>query len=531
MPAFNDPRFGNSTRVGVHALLARLESGNKLSIQFSGMRNPYDFAYNIAGEAFIFDSDMEWDVNSPWYREVNTIHAIPGGDGGYRNGTGKFQDEYFDVIPALRHLRRGSPVGVETYQSYAYPAKFFDNLLEADWSRGRLLYTALTANGATYAGRQDLGEFVHGEPMPITDVEIGPDGNVYFTTGGGASNGGLYKVTWTGTRPAQPDMAGILAVVRQPQPLSSWGWANIERIKTAMGSATFGTDLERLARNASAASADRSRALLEMQRHGAVPSVGLLTALARDRDAGVRATVVFVAGLQQTEARAVAAAGLKDTDPVVQRRAAEALIRLGLTPGQPSFAPIADIYALLASPDRFVRYAGRLALEHTPRSEWSARVLADTNPVSQTEGLLALVNTKTSEADLTPVFERIVALMRRTTLATELKIRVLRAFEVAATEATSGVSAAVKTQVYDALIGQFPAPAAMRPADTFIACTAVVPGTTVAGCQTTHFRASHGQGARLHGTAWRHRQGDGRDAPGRYGPAWPDRLHVRATAG
>ena len=34
---------------------------------FSGMRNPYDFAYNLAGEAFVFDSDMEWDVTAPAY--------------------------------------------------------------------------------------------------------------------------------------------------------------------------------------------------------------------------------------------------------------------------------------------------------------------------------------------------------------------------------------------------------------------------------------------------------------------------------
>ena len=141
LPQFNDPRFGNSTRIGVHATVWRLQPDKKYSLFFSGMRNPYDFAYNLAGEAFTFDSDMEWDVNAPWYREVRTVHMIPGGDAGYRNGTGKFQDEYFDTIPALRHLRRGSPVGVEFYQSYAYPAKFFDNLFEADWSRGRLLYT------------------------------------------------------------------------------------------------------------------------------------------------------------------------------------------------------------------------------------------------------------------------------------------------------------------------------------------------------------------------------------------------------
>ena len=197
---------------------------NKFSLLFSGMRNPYDFAYNLAGEAFTFDSDMEWDVNSPWYREVRTVHLIPGGDAAIATAPASSRTSTSTSLPALRHLRRGSPVGVETYQSYAYPSTFFDNLFEADWSRGRLLYTALTPSGRRrYRGREDLAEFVHGEPMPITDLEVGPDGNIYFTTGGNAGTGGLYKVTWTGAKPAQPDMTGILAVVRQPQPLSSLG--------------------------------------------------------------------------------------------------------------------------------------------------------------------------------------------------------------------------------------------------------------------------------------------------------------------
>ena len=71
--------------------------------------------------------------------------------------------------------------------------------------------------------------------MPITDLEVGPDGNIYLTTGGAAGQGGLYKVSWTGAKPAQPDMTGILAVVRQPQPLSSWGWAAIERVEDVDG--------------------------------------------------------------------------------------------------------------------------------------------------------------------------------------------------------------------------------------------------------------------------------------------------------
>jgi putative heme-binding domain-containing protein len=483
LPAWRDPRFGNSTKEGMHGPLIRYQPDNgRFSLQYTGLRNAYDFAYNLSGEAFTFDSDMEWDVNSPWYREVRTVHMIPGGDAGYRNGTGKFQDSYFDTLPALRHLRRGSPVGVETYQAYAYPTRFFDNLFEADWSRGRLLYTALTTSGATYTGREDLAEFVHGEPMPITDLEVGPDGNIYFTTGGANGTGGLYKIVWTGQRPAQPDMAGILGVVRQPQPLSSWGWAAIEAAKSRMGAQQFGAELEKLARSSSAPAADRVRAVLEMQRHGAAPSGALMRALMTDGNADVRAAVVYVAGVQNSpDARAVAAAALRDASPVVKRRAAESLVRQGLQAGQPSFAPVADIYALLGHADPFVRYAGRLALEHTPRAEWAPLVMKESNLVAQTEGLLALANTKTSDADLAPVFERLVALMRRPNTSATDKVRVLRAFQVAATEMTGGASADVKKQVYDALIGQFPTRASLG-TETLNGCNHRHPGTNEAAC-------------------------------------------------
>ena len=40
-----------------------------------------------------------------------------------------------------------------------------------------------------------------------------------------------------------------------------------------------------------------------------------------------------------------------------------------------------------------MRYSGRLALEHTPRNEWMPLVMAETNVVALTEGLLALADT------------------------------------------------------------------------------------------------------------------------------------------
>jgi putative heme-binding domain-containing protein len=450
------PNFGTSAREGAHSAIFDWDpEAKKFSVFSGGNRNAYDYGYNLSGEAFLFDSDMEWDIGLPWYREVRTAHQILNGNYGYRNGSGKYPAYYIDSLPPTRNVQRGSPVGVEFYTSYAYPREFFDNLFEADWSRGRLLYTALTPAGATYSARSDRAEFVHGEPFNVTDVEVGPDGLMYFTTGGRNTTGGLWRLRYTGTVPPAPDVTGILAVVRQPQPLSSWGWAAIERVKASMG-AGFGTELEKLARSGSAATPDRARAVYEMQRHGAPPSAALLSALIADRAPEVRAAAVFVAGVQGEGARSVAASALKDRDPVVRRRSAEALVRMGQNPAKPSLAPVADIYALLNDSDRFVRWAGRIAIEHTARAEWKDRVLKETNPLGALEGMLAWVRTADGES-VQPIIDKSFAMMKQTNLSTENKLRLYRTFMYTTTEIKEGLSSAQREQLFGLVAGQFPA--------------------------------------------------------------------------
>ena len=227
--------------------------------------------------------------------------------------------------------------------------------------------------------------------MPITDLEVGPDGNIYLTTGGGQGQGGLYKIV-DGAKPAQPDMSGFSRSCVSSRSRFPAGAGTIEKVKASMG-ASFGPELEKLARNAAAAANDRVRALLEMQRHGGSPNAALLQALIKDRNADAQPPCMSSDFTSSDNAKAVAASGLKDANALVQRRAAEALVRQGLTPTAPSFAPVADIYALLRSGDRFVRYSGRVALEHTPRNEWTKMVMAETNVTALTEGLVALANT------------------------------------------------------------------------------------------------------------------------------------------
>jgi putative heme-binding domain-containing protein len=435
LPVIQDGRnFGPSARQGAHGTLMRVDpERRRFTIVAGALRNAYDHAFNLDGELFTFDSDMEWDIGMPWYRDIRTIHLVPGGDYGYRNGAGKLQPWALDTLPAVRDVGRGSPVGVEFYQARAYPSAFRDVLLEADWSRGRLLYTPLTQRGATYVAGAARTELVHGEPLNITDVEVGPDGLVYFTTGGRFTEGGVYRVRYTGPAPATAKLTPILAAVRQAQPLSSWGYAAIEKTKADLGDG-WASGLDRLVRDRAAAGSDRAQAVYILQRHGPAPSVALLTELARDADAGVRAAAVFAAGVQGPAAAAVAAIGLKDISAMVQRRAAEAIVRMGQSPAGESLAPVADIYALLGSPDRFVRYAGRLALQRTPRAAWRDRVLADTHLARALDAMVAYAFTAPAPGDLEPLLDRQIALMGRSDLTVEQQIRLLRAFQLAAIE-------------------------------------------------------------------------------------------------
>ena len=72
------------------------------------------------------------------------------------------------------------------------------------------------------------------------------------------------------------------------------------------------------------------------------------------------------------------------------------------------------------------------------------------------------------QSELRPIFEKLIALMKQTTLPADQKIRILRAFEIAATEVPGGVDPEIRKTVHDVLIAQFPATA---PTATYLGCT------------------------------------------------------------
>ncbi len=171
-----------------------------------GYRNPFDLAFNRWGDLFTYDSDMEWDVNTPWYRPTRVCQADPGSDLGYRNGSGKWPTYYPDSLPPTVDIGPGSPTGVTFGYGAKFPAKYQEALFICDWSYGKLYALHLSPDQSHY--KAEVEEFVTGQPLALTDVVVNPtDGAMYFAVGGRRTLSGLYRVTYSGaesTAPAHP---------------------------------------------------------------------------------------------------------------------------------------------------------------------------------------------------------------------------------------------------------------------------------------------------------------------------------------
>ncbi len=161
-----------------------------------GYRNAYDFDFNADGEIFAYDSDMEWDMGMPWYRPTRVVHATSGSEFGWRSGTGKWPEYYPDSLPSLENIGPGSPVGVEFGYGAKFPAKFQKSLFIADWTFGTIYAIHTKPEGSSYTATKE--EFVSRTPLPLTDLAVGPDGHLYFMTGGRGVESFVYRVRYTG---------------------------------------------------------------------------------------------------------------------------------------------------------------------------------------------------------------------------------------------------------------------------------------------------------------------------------------------
>lgn len=184
--------------------MARIDpEGKTWDVVATGFRNQYDAALNREGEMFTYDADMEWDLNSPWYRPTRINHVIDGADYGWRTGSGKFPDYCTDTFGTVVDIGPGSPTGVCFGYGAKFPAKYQNAFFACDWSYGKLYAVHLEPKGSTYTA--SFEEFAAAQPLPLTDILVNEaDGAMYFTVGGRRVQSGLYRITYAGNESTSP---------------------------------------------------------------------------------------------------------------------------------------------------------------------------------------------------------------------------------------------------------------------------------------------------------------------------------------
>ncbi len=406
-PRYEDPQ-GHA--VGVPApggtILRTDANGSFVETVAGGFRNPYDFTFLTDGEMFTADADMEWDIGAPWYRPTRLVHVTPGGEFGWRSGWAKWPAYYLDSLPPTADTGPGSPTGVVYYDHTAFPPRLQNTLFVADWAQGKIDAVKLERSGATYKAK--VATFLKGRPLNVTALDVGPDGALYFATGGRGTDGGIYRVRWTGHVPPKAIRFGhgIQEALDQPQFDSDWARADIAKVKAHLGD-RWQTELERVLTDQRTAAHDRLRAIDLLTYFGPLPTAALLTQLSHDDDPAVRVRAIRLMAVRtDAEFTEPLAAALRDNDPWVRRAACEAIAHRG------TGASVPVLVGLLNDEDRFVAFAARRVLEKMPANDWQEQVLSAESPRPFLQGSAGLLAAYPSPDVARKILARCEAMLR-----------------------------------------------------------------------------------------------------------------------
>lgn len=408
LPRFEDPGgHGRGVKAPGGTIIRTDIEGDVVERVAGGLRNTYDLAFHPNGSLFVHDADMEADVQTPWYRPTALMEITEAGEYGWRTGWAKWPEYYIDRLPNLLDTGRGSPTGMECYEHHMFPVRYHDSLFLADWSEGRILNVRLKADGSGYAADSEV--FLKGAPLNVTDLCVGPDGALYFCTGGRGTAGSVYRVVYQGKIPdAMKQLGtGIAAAIRQPQLDAAWSRQAIASIRSKLGN-EWNRQVAGVAYSEDNPPAYRVRAMNLMQMYGPVPSDELLVELSETENETVRRRATMQLGLSPSRRAAARLEELlSDGDVFVVREACEAILRSGQIPRSSD-----PVLALLSSKDRTIAYLARQVLQRMPVESWRDEVLASDDTRTALTGMLGLVAADQSKKTGGEVLQRTGQLMQ-----------------------------------------------------------------------------------------------------------------------
>ena len=197
--------WSDSSHAPVGHLVKTDVDGKKWEIICGGLRNPFGIAINPDGEIFTYDADIEWDIGLPSYRPTRILHLVSGVEFGWRGASRALPAWFPDTAPSVVNIGKGSPTGCVFGTNSQWPEPWRSTFFALDWAYGRIHAVTLTPEGSTYRGESQI--FLEGRPLNVTSATFGPDGQMYFITGGRRTQSGLYRVRYSGNPHSKPDEA------------------------------------------------------------------------------------------------------------------------------------------------------------------------------------------------------------------------------------------------------------------------------------------------------------------------------------
>jgi len=221
-----NPRSGVVLRVAT--------DGSNFDVYAHGFRNPYDLAIGPLGNVFLVDSDGERDHHLPWYAPTRLFDIGQGLHhgwmlSGYQRSWNR-PASFFDNVPRVAEMGRGSPTGAVFYRHTQFPPKYRGGLFYCDWTLGRVYFLNLSRQGSTFNGKSELFMQTTGDlGFAPVDIAVAPTGDLFVAVGGRRTRGGVFRIRYldSAAKPVKEAKSSdeTSSVLGALQPLSSWSRA------------------------------------------------------------------------------------------------------------------------------------------------------------------------------------------------------------------------------------------------------------------------------------------------------------------
>jgi putative membrane-bound dehydrogenase-like protein len=290
-----------------HIFRARPDGTGIEPVMTGGMDNPVDVVFTPGGERIFTTTFLQHPGGG---RRDGLIHAIYGGVyGKVHDVIDEHPHTSPDVMPVLVHLGAAAPCGLTRYESDVFGPEYRDNLFASLFNMHKITRHVLTPAGASYTARDE--DFLVSADLDFhpTDIQADADGSLVVV-----DTGGWYKLCCPTSQLVKPDVLGAVYRVRKkgapavadPRGTTMrWGRLSVTALVNLL-------DDPRPAVRARA-----TASLAKLDAHGLAT---LDAAVKTSRSPETRRNALWAATrIEAPEARAVARAGLSDSDETVRQ--------------------------------------------------------------------------------------------------------------------------------------------------------------------------------------------------------------------